>query len=57
MVLNTDIQEKARKAIDTVCDGRLPEYADMPAIPYVDALVKEALRWNPVVPLSEWCNY
>jgi cytochrome P450 len=27
---------------------RLPSFADRPALPYLDAVVSECLRWNPV---------
>lgn len=52
MILYPQYQEAARAQIDEVCAGRLPDYSDMPDLPYVDALVKESLRWNPVVPIS-----
>ncbi|KAF9260636.1 cytochrome P450 [Marasmius fiardii PR-910] len=53
MLFNPDIQKKAQKAVDEVIgDDRLPDFSDMGSIPYVDALLKEALRWNPVTPLG-----
>ncbi|KAF9255647.1 cytochrome P450 [Marasmius fiardii PR-910] len=53
MLFNPDIQKKAQKAVDEVIgDDRLPDFSDMGKIPYVDALLKEALRWNPVTPLA-----
>lgn len=52
MVLNPQVQEKARRQIDEVCVGRLPDFSDIDDLPYVDAIVKESLRWNPVAPLS-----
>lgn len=45
---------KAREEADAVCGGmagRLPGIADIPKMPYTCALVKEVLRWRPVVPL------
>ncbi|RPD65871.1 cytochrome P450 [Lentinus tigrinus ALCF2SS1-7] len=54
MVLNPEIQEKARKELDHVVGShRLPEFSDEPSLPYIDAIVKETLRWNPVVPLGD----
>ena len=53
MVLYPEIQEKAQREIDSVCDARLPDFSDYGRIPYVDAILKETLRWNPVVPLGE----
>ena len=52
MALFPHIQREAQKAVDQVCEGRLPEYSDYDAIPYVHALVKECLRWRPAIPLG-----
>ena len=55
MVLNPEVQKKAQGELDTVLGGtRLPAFADKEALPYVNALVKEVLRWHPVVPLGEF---
>ena len=55
MVLNPHIQIKAQQEIDRVLNNsRLPTFDDLPSLPYVDAIVKEALRWNPVVPLGDF---
>jgi cytochrome P450 len=45
--------EKARKEIDSVCGHaqRLPTLNDMESLPYISAIIKESLRWRPVVPL------
>lgn len=52
LVRDPSIQAKAHKMIDEVCPGRLPTFDDQPDLPYIDALVKEALRWHPVLPLG-----
>ncbi|KAK0239655.1 cytochrome P450 [Armillaria nabsnona] len=53
MVLYPDVQSKARREIDTVIgQGRLPDFSDRGSLPYVDAVVREVLRWNPVAPLG-----
>ncbi|KAH9901131.1 cytochrome P450 [Cubamyces lactineus] len=53
MTLNPDIQEKARQQLDQVVGThRLPDFCDQAALPYIDAIVKETLRWRPVVPLD-----
>ena len=53
MVLYPEVQKKAREEIDRVVGSKsLPSYADRPNLPYVEALLKEVLRWNPVAPLG-----
>lgn len=47
-----DIQRRAQEAVDTVCHGRLPTFSDHNSLPYVEGVVKECLRWNPVATLS-----
>jgi hypothetical protein len=55
MTLYPDIQRRAQEAIDKVVDtGRLPAFSDN--IPYVDAIVREVLRWRPVTPLGAWTS-
>ncbi|EIW76051.1 cytochrome P450 [Coniophora puteana RWD-64-598 SS2] len=53
MVLHPDVQRKAQAEIDTVIGaGRLPDFEDRASLPYISAIVKEVLRWNPVAPLG-----
>ncbi|OJT14150.1 O-methylsterigmatocystin oxidoreductase [Trametes pubescens] len=53
MTLNPDVQEKARKQLDQVVGShRLPSFNDQPSLPYIDAILKETIRWRPVVPLD-----
>ncbi|KAF9235265.1 cytochrome P450 [Melanogaster broomeanus] len=53
MVLNPEIQEKAHAQVEGVVGkGRLPTLDDRPSLTYVDAIMRETLRWNPVGPLS-----
>ncbi|EIM84217.1 cytochrome P450 [Stereum hirsutum FP-91666 SS1] len=52
MALYPDIQRKAQLEIDTVVGrDRLPTMEDKPHLPYVEALLKEIYRFNPVAPL------
>jgi cytochrome P450 len=45
---NPRIQEKARKEIDAVCGTeRAPLFSDFEKMPYVNAIIKEGLRWRP----------
>lgn len=50
MILFPEVQTKAQAEIDAVCKGHLPTFDDFDGLPYVHAIVNEALRWNPVVP-------
>ncbi|KAH9920283.1 cytochrome P450 [Fomitopsis serialis] len=51
MMMHPDVQRRAQQEIDEVIgDERLPEYADRPRLPYVEALLKELLRCCPPIP-------
>lgn len=53
MALNPDKQRLAQEEIDKVLGGdRLPTVNDRPSLPYIAALIKEVMRWNPAVPLG-----
>ncbi|KIJ62887.1 hypothetical protein HYDPIDRAFT_30029 [Hydnomerulius pinastri MD-312] len=53
MLLHPEVQAKAQAEIDSVIgSGRLPHFDDRPSLPYIDAILRELLRWNPVVPLG-----
>ncbi|KAF8884181.1 cytochrome P450 [Infundibulicybe gibba] len=53
MAMHPEVQRKAQAEIDAVIGpGRLPEFADRESLPYVNALIKETMRWNNVLPLS-----
>ncbi|THH14926.1 hypothetical protein EW146_g5474 [Bondarzewia mesenterica] len=52
MVLHPEVQRKAQAEIDAVIgNDRLPNFEDENSLPYVNAVVKEVLRWRPVVTL------
>ena len=54
MLLCPDAQKRAQAEIDSVVgDTRLPTYEDHDKLPFVEAIVKELLRWRPPVPVSE----
>jgi cytochrome P450 len=54
MALYPEVQKKAQAEIDAVVGpGRLPEFEDRPFLPYINAVVKELMRWNLVTPLGE----
>ncbi|KAG7099150.1 hypothetical protein E1B28_001021 [Marasmius oreades] len=53
MVTNPEVQMRAQADIDQVTKGdRLPTPDDEAALPYITAVIKEILRWGPVVPLG-----
>ncbi|KAF5387427.1 hypothetical protein D9757_007798 [Collybiopsis confluens] len=54
MAMNPVAQKRAQAEIDLVCSNsqRLPGFADRSALPYVEALVREVLRWGAITPLG-----
>jgi cytochrome P450 len=53
MTLYPEVQRKAQAEIDRVVgNSRLPDYSDQDELPYIDAVLKEVLRWHPVTPLG-----
>ncbi|KAH9847890.1 CyP450 monooxygenase [Lenzites betulinus] len=53
LALHPDVQKKAQDELDTVVGpNRLPNHDDSDALVYVNALIKEILRWHIEVPLS-----
>ncbi|KAI0317969.1 cytochrome P450 [Amylostereum chailletii] len=53
LALHPEVQNQAQEEIDRVVgDGRLPTFEDRAALPYVDAVCKEVLRWKPPSPMS-----
>lgn len=53
MTLFPDAQKKAQAEIDAVVGpDRLPSFRDRDSLPYTEALAKEVLRWNAVVPTA-----
>lgn len=53
MTLYPDVQTKAQHEVDLLLNGsRLPTIEDRSSLPYVDALIKETLRWHVALPLG-----
>ncbi|KAG2076072.1 cytochrome P450 [Suillus decipiens] len=53
MILHPEAQAKAQAEIDRVVGkDRLPNFDDRQALPYVEAIFRETLRWYPVVPFG-----
>ncbi|KAG2110342.1 cytochrome P450 [Suillus discolor] len=53
MVLYPDVQARARAEIDqAVKHDKMPCLDDRASMPYLDAILREVLRWYPIVPLG-----
>ncbi|KAF8877175.1 cytochrome P450 [Infundibulicybe gibba] len=53
MVCFPQAQAKAQEELDRVlAPGHLPDFDDEASLPYLAALVKEVLRWQPVTPIA-----
>lgn len=53
MTLHSEVVHKAQMELDAVVGpDRLPNTKDKDHLPYVDAVVKEVLRWHPVGPMG-----
>ncbi|KAG1775192.1 cytochrome P450 [Suillus placidus] len=53
MVLNPEVQKRAQAEIDRVVGSdRLPDFGDRVSMPYVEAVLRETMRFYPIVPLG-----
>ncbi|KAF8546953.1 cytochrome P450, partial [Imleria badia] len=53
MVIYPETQKRAQAELDVVVGRhRIPTFADYENLPYIRAMVKEALRWRPVDPVG-----
>ncbi|KAH0830111.1 cytochrome P450 [Lanmaoa asiatica] len=53
MILYPDVWKRAQAEIDAVVGTDcLPDFSDRPALPYVDAIIRETVRWSPPIPLN-----
>ncbi|OSD07435.1 cytochrome P450 [Trametes coccinea BRFM310] len=53
MCLYPEVQEKARADLDAIVGlHRLPDLSDRSSLVYIEAIVKESLRWHNVAPLA-----
>ncbi|KAI1386111.1 putative cytochrome P450 oxidoreductase OrdA-like protein [Hypoxylon trugodes] len=53
MTVYPEVQRKAQEEIDRIVgQDRLPSIADRRNLPYIEAVVKEVLRWHPVAPMA-----
>jgi cytochrome P450 len=48
-----EVQKKAQAEIDAVVGpNRLPDFDDRPFLPYINAVIKESMRWHLVLPMG-----
>jgi cytochrome P450 len=52
MVLHPEVLHKAQQQLDEVLGDRLPGFFDRPSLPYIEAILREVLRWQPVAPTA-----
>lgn len=53
MMTHPEAQRRAQKELDAVLSpGQLPSFKDRDSLPYLEALVKEVLRWKPITPMA-----
>jgi len=52
MTLHPEVQKRAQAELDAVLGDRLPTFADKDGLPFITAIMKEVLRWIPVLPLA-----
>lgn len=53
MALYPEVQKKAREELDRVLGpNKLPTFDDRDKLLYIEAIVKETLRWHPVAPMG-----
>ena len=53
MILNPKAMKKAQEELDRVVGkGELPDFSHKDHLPYIDALVKEVLRWGLPSPIA-----
>lgn len=58
MTLYPSVQQQAQAEISRVIGSdRLPTLRDWDSLPYVSAVVKEVLRWQPVTPQGNYSPY
>ncbi|KZO99013.1 cytochrome P450 [Calocera viscosa TUFC12733] len=50
--LYPDVVKKAQAELDTTVGDRPPSSDDLPQLPYIEAIVKEVLRWRPPGPMG-----
>jgi cytochrome P450 len=53
MIAHPEFQKRAQAELDEVVGrSRIPNFSDAPSLPYIQAMIKELLRWRPSLPLG-----
>ena len=53
MLHHPGVMKRAQAEIDQIVGfSRMPEYDDMESLPYVNAILKESLRWHNAAPFG-----
>ncbi|KAI0290257.1 cytochrome P450 [Multifurca ochricompacta] len=53
MIAHPEVQKHAQAELDAVVGrSRTPTFSDAPDLPYIQAVVKEILRWRPALPFA-----
>ena len=53
LAMYPEVQKKAQAEIDAVIGpNRLPDFDDRPFLPYINAVIKESMRWHLVLPMG-----
>ncbi|RDA94779.1 hypothetical protein CP533_4221 [Ophiocordyceps camponoti-saundersi (nom. inval.)] len=55
LIIFPEVQRKAHEEIDRLVGEhphRLPCFSDRESLPYIDAMVKESIRWVPITPMG-----
>lgn len=57
LALNPSVQHTAQAELDRVVgEDRTPLVSDREHTPYLNAVIKEGLRWYPTAPLGEFID-
>ncbi|KZP01892.1 cytochrome P450 [Calocera viscosa TUFC12733] len=52
MILNPEVFHKVQSEVDAVAGSNPPTFEDRGRMPYLAAVMKETLRWRPVLPIG-----
>lgn len=52
MLLHPEVQSRALAEVNAVCGDNAPRFEHRPLLPYIEAICREVLRWQPIVPLG-----